>query len=169
VPGAVPDGSKLRLAPPQEPAWWSAPNLGSVPTDSLSRVQHPKLTKWVVPAQPSLFPLTNDEKDGVAFRLADAVIRSGTYAAQKRLAGRVSTTDMHIRSLLVALLEGSNRLTPTLAATAMEAPLSALRGAVAHAQRLLNVEGYAVLRRDADGETLILDEALLREQFEVRA
>jgi hypothetical protein len=76
---------------------------------------------------------------------------------------------MHIRSLLVALLEGSNRLTPTLAATAMEAPLSALRGAVAHAQRLLNVEGYAVLRRDADGETLILDEALLREQFEVRA
>ena len=44
-----------------------------------------------------------------------------------------------------------------------------LPGAVAHAQRLLNVEGYAVLRRDPDGETLILDDALLREQFEVRA
>ena len=34
-----------------------------------------------------------------------------------------------------------------------------------HVQRLLNVEGYPVLRVDADGATLILDEGLLREQF----
>jgi len=45
----------------------------------------------------------------------------------------------------------------------------ALRGAVLHVQRLLNVEGYAVLRIDADGATVILDEPLLREQFGVRA
>ena len=43
-----------------------------------------------------------------------------------------------------------------------------LRGAVLHAQRLLNVEGYPVLRVDADGATVILDEALLREQFGIR-
>jgi hypothetical protein len=36
---------------------------------------------------------------------------------------------------------------------------------VLHVQRLLNVEGYAVLRVDADGATLILDDALLREQY----
>ena len=44
-----------------------------------------------------------------------------------------------------------------------------LRGAVLHVQRLLNVEGYPVLRVDADGATVILDEALLREQFGIRA
>jgi hypothetical protein len=113
--------------------------------------------------------LSRDRADGVAGRLAGAVIGSATYAAQKRLAGRVSTTDEHVRSLLTSLLAGGNRLTPGVAATALGVPVPALRGAVAHVQRLLNVEGYAVLRRDADGETLILDEALLREQFEVRA
>ena len=41
--------------------------------------------------------------------------------------------------------------------------------AVLHVQRLLNVEGYPVLRVDADGSTVVLDEALLREQFGVRA
>jgi len=44
-----------------------------------------------------------------------------------------------------------------------------LRGAVVQVQQLLNVEGYAVLRLDVDGSTLVLDEALLREQFEVQA
>ena len=112
--------------------------------------------------------MPRDETAGAAGRLASAVVRSATYAAQKRLAGRVSTTDEHVRSLLTSLLAGGNRLTPGIAATALEVPVQALRGAVAHVQRLLNVEGYAVLRRDADGETLILDEALLREQFEVR-
>ncbi len=45
--------------------------------------------------------------------------------------------------------------------------MSRLRGAVPQAQRLLNIEGYAVLRLDADGRTLVLDETLLREQFGV--
>jgi hypothetical protein len=40
-----------------------------------------------------------------------------------------------------------------------------LRGAVLHVQRLLNVEGYPVLRVDANGATLLLDEVLLREQY----
>jgi len=35
------------------------------------------------------------------------------------------------------------------------------------AQRLLNVEQYAVLDRDADGSTIVLDVALLKEQFGV--
>jgi hypothetical protein len=171
VPGGVPDGSDLRLAPPQEPAWWSAPNPGIVPGDAFPLTAEPPKSRRRVPAanQPSLFELSGHETDGAARRLADAVIRSSTYAAQKRLAGRVSTTDEHIRSLLTELVTGGNRLAPGVAATTLEVPVSALRGAVAHAQRLLNVEGYAVLRRDPDGETLILDDALLREQFEVRA
>jgi hypothetical protein len=40
-----------------------------------------------------------------------------------------------------------------------------LRGAVLHAQQLLNVDGYAVLMHDPDGVTVVLDEPLLREQF----
>ncbi len=171
VPGGVPEGSNLRLAPPQEPAWWSAPNAGAVPADAPPLPVEPPQGKRRVAAadQPGLFDWSRNETDGAAGRLADAVIRSATYKAQRRLAGRVSTTDEHVRSLLTRLLAGGNRLAPGVAATALDVPVSALRGAVAHVQRLLNVEGYAVLRRDSDGETLILDDALLREQFEVSA
>jgi hypothetical protein len=102
--------------------------------------------------------------------IAAAVVSSAAYAAQKRIAGRVSVTDDQIRRLLSALLAAvSHRLTPAPAATALEVSPITLRGAVLHAQRLLNVEGYPVLRIDADGATLILDEVLLREQFGIRS
>ena len=51
-----------------------------------------------------------------------------------------------------------------------EAPeIPTLRGAILHVQRLLNLEGYPVLRVDADGSTVVLDEALLGEQFGIRS
>ena len=99
---------------------------------------------------------------------ASAALRSPAYAAQKRTAGRVSVSDDQVRGLLDALLAAaSHRLAPTAAAAALQVSPVTLRGAVLHVQRLLNVEGYPVLRIDADGATLILDEDLLREQFGV--
>ena len=100
---------------------------------------------------------------------ASAAVLKSAYAAQKKVAGRVSVTDEQIRGLLDALLGApGHRLVPALAATALAVSPVMLRGAVLHAQRLLNVEGYAVLRVDADGSTVILDEVLLREQFGIR-
>ncbi len=101
--------------------------------------------------------------------VAAAVLKSAAYAAQKKIAGRVSVSDDQVRGLLDALLHApGHRLAPALAATALSVSPVLLRGAVLHAQRLLNVEGYPVLRVDADGATVILDEALLREQFGIR-
>ena len=39
------------------------------------------------------------------------------------------------------------------------------RNFIAKVKQLLNVDGYPVLRVDADGTTLVLDERSLREQF----
>src|SRR5664280_918614 len=76
--------------------------------------------------------------------------------------------DQQVRQLLEALLAApARRLPPTSAAVALGVAPATLRGAVLHAQRLLNVEGYAVLRLDVDGATVVLDETLLREQFEL--
>ena len=98
-----------------------------------------------------------------------AVLKSAAYAAQKKIAGRVSVTDDQVRGLLDALLAApGHRLVPAQAAAALAVSPVMLRGAVLHVQRLLNVEGYPVLRVDADGATVILDEALLREQFGIR-
>jgi hypothetical protein len=189
VPGAVPDGAELQLAPPQEPAWWIDPIVPVAPlpaTASPAPRPAADLRRRPNEVTPTLF----DEPDGhaepppptkarpaqatqieatPASPVPTAVLKSAAYSAQKKVAGRVSVTDGQIRGLLDALLDApGHRLVPALAATALAVSPVTLRGAVLHAQRLLNVEGYPVLRVDADGATVILDETLLREQFGVR-
>jgi hypothetical protein len=152
VPGDVPEGSELVLAAPQEPAWWSGP--------ARARGGPPAA------AQPALFdgPV---EQLSVSAELAAAVLRSRTFAKQRALAGRGMAME-HLEALLAALLDApAGRLAPAAVAVTAGLPVSRLRGAVAAAQRLLNVEGYPVLRLDVDGATAVLDKALLREQFDV--
>lgn len=151
VPGDVPEGSDLVLAAPQEPVWWTGPPRGGV-----AAVRQP-LTLFDEPvAEPS-----------AGAELTNAVLRSRPFARQRALAGRGMTME-HLESLLAALLDAPDRrLAPGAAAATAGIPVSRLRGAVAQAQRLLNVEGYPVLRLDVDGTTVVLDEALLREQFDV--
>lgn len=183
VPGAVPEGADLRLAPPQEPAWWIDPAAPVAPAVEVPPVSGAGARPRPVPAArraadeatPTLFdepgtqasPAEADQGP-TTDAVAAAVITSRAYATQKRIAGRVSVTDDQIRALLSALLAApGHRLAPTPAASALAVSPVTLRGAVLHAQRLLNVEGYPVLRVDADGATVILDEGLLREQFGV--
>jgi len=182
VPGAVPDEVDLHLAPPQEPAWWIDPMTPVAPArpapaaaaqpprpaaDFRRRPQDVAPTLFDQPdAEPAPSPAAEATPGSKA---SAAVLKSAAYAAQKKVAGRVSVTDEQIRGLLDALLGApGHRLVPTLAAAALAVSPVMLRGAILHAQRLLNVEGYPVLRVDADGATVVLDEVLLREQFGVR-
>jgi hypothetical protein len=198
VPGTVPDDADLQLAPPQEPAWWTDPaapapivlavasthpaqhGLVPAPAESL------RARRGDADAAPTLF---DDEpaseisvpsarppsatgvpvSSATSVAAGAAVVRSTAYSAQKKIAGRVSVTDDQVRALLDALLTApGHRLVPAWAATALAVSPVTLRGAVLHVQRLLNIEGYPVVRVDADGATVILDEALLREQFGIR-
>jgi hypothetical protein len=114
---------------------------------------------------PSATEAIAPEPTGTESRAA-RVLKSPVYAAQKKIAGRVSVSDQQVGALLSALFAApGRRLAPAAAATALQVAPVLLRGAVLHVQRLLNVEGYAVLRVDADGATLILDDALLKEQY----
>jgi PglZ domain len=191
VPGAVPDGADLALAPPQQPTWWIDP------AESARRPAAPPATDLTLGPAPTAGPRSREQDQlptlfdepelsparagsaaaspvpaGPASQgspVTTAVLKSAVYAAQKKIAGRVSVRDDQIRELLdTLLLAAGRRLAPSLAATALAVSPVMLRGAVLHAQRLLNVEGYPVLRVDADGATVILDEALLREQFGIR-
>jgi hypothetical protein len=100
--------------------------------------------------------------------VAGAVLRSAVYRGQRGIAGRVAVSDQRVRALLEALLEAPDRrLRRHRAATALQVSPPAIPGAVAQVGRLLNVEGYKVIALDVDGETVVLDETLLREQFEV--
>jgi hypothetical protein len=169
VNGAVPPGADLQLAAPQEPAWWSGP-LVSTPavlspgasTFARRAAQEPPTLFDDVPAEPSPTPVS------LAHPAADAVVRSATYREQRGRAGRIAVSDEQVTSLLNALLlSPAGRLPALQACLALGVAPVALRGAVPHVQRLLNVEGYDVLTVDVDGTTLLLDRDLLRDQFAV--
>lgn len=191
VPGAIPETvDLLHLAPPQEPAWWDGPapvragepvsaqHVSAPPakrSPSRTRVSQPSGDSPTLFDVPVLDPVAVQARrasvadTGTLFApLADAVLASQTYAAQKKLAGRGVPNDDQIRSLLTALLGApGNRLGQAQFAAALRVPSTLFLGVVAQVQRVLNVEGYAVLARDSDGITVVLDEALLREQFGV--
>lgn len=166
VNGAVPADTGLRLAPPQEPLWWDAP-LSSTPVMLSPAVS--QLARKAAEEPPTLFDAVATEAPvSSADSLATAVLRSATYRQQRAGAGRVAVADDQVLALLNALLAGpANRLAAPQASIALGVSAVALRGAVPHVQRLLNVEGYGVLTVDADGSTLVLDRDLLQDQFEV--
>ncbi len=182
VPGVVPEHVSLHLAPPQEPAWWIDPVASVLPAEGSPPAADPvprpagDFRRRRQETVPTLFDEPDIEPAPAAADQAapgspvpGAVLKSAAYAAQKKVAGRVSLTDDQVRGLLDALMAApGHRLVPARAAAALTVSPVMLRGAVLHVQRLLNVEGYPVLRVDADGGTVILDEALLREQFGIR-
>jgi hypothetical protein len=195
VSGAVPDGVDLELAPPQEPEWWTDPVILAAPGARTGRVgrdrrmraelaHDPRLRSAVGATEPTLFDLperaaspdgtaadtgyaSGADDEGVHAReVAAEVIRSASYKAARRISVRLAVSDSQITHLLIALLSAAGRrITPVQAAAVLGVAPAGLRGAILHAQRLLNVEGYPVLRVDADGSTVVLDEPLLREQF----
>ena len=198
VPGAVPADSDLRLAPPQEPSWWtdpilSAPAATSSPvTSSVTAPPRPSRPALGLRKRPSesmatLFDVPETEATGTRPKdvgpaaalepqatlapdsVAAAVLKSQAYTAHKKSTGRVSITDAQIKALLEALLAApSYRLAPSAAASALGVSPVLLRGAVLQAQQLLNIDSYPVVRIDADGATVILDGTLLAEQYGIR-
>jgi hypothetical protein len=92
------------------------------------------------------------------------VIASPRLTAQRQIVRR-APTDASIASLIDALSNAGGRLTVTEAAAATgEAPVR-MSGYLAQAARLLNVDGYAVLRTTDEGRTVELNPSLLRQQF----
>ena len=97
------------------------------------------------------------------------MLTSLAYKANKKRAGRLSVSDAQVGALLAALAGSpSHRLAPVAAASALEESPVMLRGAITQVQQLLNIDGAAVIRIDADGATVILDGAALAEQYGVR-
>jgi hypothetical protein len=169
VNGAAPADTGLQLAVPQEPVWWNAP-LTAAPAPMTPTVS--EYARRAAQEPPTLFDEVSSEPAPepapAVHPAASAVIGSSTYGEQRAQAGRVAVSDEQVTALLNALLlSPANRLPATQASVALGVAPVALRGAVPHVQRLLNVEGYGVLTVDVDGTTLILDKELLRDQFEV--
>ena len=154
-------------APLSYPRWWTAEESREAPL----RLPEPgPATAPESPTgpQPDLFAEADRPQPAAATRWAP-LFASEVYAAQRQLAGRSAPDDGTVGAALEALCDSRAERLPlvTLAKRLDVAPQSHVRRTVTGLQRLLNVDGYPVLRLDDDGEHVELDGALLVERFEL--
>ncbi len=158
--------------PVDVPLWWDEPAVAlEVATKIAGR------TKPRKPEQTGL--LFDMEEENVEPRLLVAklpvesgliasLFRSAIFEQQKKLAGRSVPSDEILRSVLSALEERGGRMTSAAIARTVSYPPLRLRGLLAVMQRVLNIDGFAVLTRDEASDTVDLNRELLKRQFGLR-
>lgn len=139
-------------------AEWATPVVGAEPSWWHAGVVHPTLKTATAP---SLF-----DTEKTPSPLPEKVIRSKVFEAQLNLAGRVVVKREQIKALLAVLLD-AHEITAAQAATALGVATASVNGALMQTKRILDVEGYEVLR--VSRGVVSLDVAALTEQFRVRA
>jgi hypothetical protein len=158
--------------PDPTPDWWEETPTPS-PATAVAEVKPPPQKTpenlWEMaerePAPvPEVQPATPARADWVT-----ALLGSPLFADQKRLGGRKVPTDEVFAGLLSALDASGGKMTAAALARRLQMPLFRLRGLLAVVQRVLNVEGYAVLARDEASDTVGLDRDLLLHQFDLLA
>jgi hypothetical protein len=159
TPVELAEADGARPAPPQEPAWWSLVALdlpGPIAAPPVPATSTPTL--FDEPTSPAAEHLS----------LGRRVTASAAYAEARALAGRLRITDDQVAKLVDRLAAApQRRLSLAQAAVVLGVPPSSISGAVEQARKVLNVEGYPVLSREAVTDTVILDVGLLVEQFGV--
>ena len=97
----------------------------------------------------------------------EALLRSAVFKQNQERAGRVQVSDDQLRQLLRLLSSGHGAAMTGAIAQKLAIPRIRLRGFLAAVQKLLNVDGYPVLKVDREAETVKLDQDALRTQFEL--
>lgn len=97
----------------------------------------------------------------------NALLASPILSEQKALAGRAIPPNEILTKLLTALDRRGGKLTSTALARAIDYPPLRLPGLLAVMQRILNIDGYAVLTRDEASDTVELNQHLLCQQFDL--
>lgn len=158
-------------APPSEPAWWhggtdatsvmaARPAISTIPLRLQSGgVQQAELFAEVVS------PTSSSAIASIQFGWIEELFRSEAYVAQRRFTGRGAPADDQIRLLLIALAGRGGRLSRVGLAQAMSQSVLRLPSLVDATRRMLNLDQAQVLR--TAGDDIVLDEVLLRTQFEL--
>ena len=179
----------LEPCEPRGPAWWDAPRRGG---RDLSR-RDPSSSSSS-PARPVRIPagflFHPEPPQDVAARpvAADAgpppaatglgpaeaspgwlkrLVNSATYQAQRQMVRKFAPEDEVVIRMLEALLSQDGSMTPAALARRIGQPTARLDGLIAKVQRLLNVEGYDVLRLDRRRELVELEVPMLKRQFDL--
>jgi hypothetical protein len=156
-------------APSDAPLWWDDQPAAAATAEAKSKKTVSRRTE-----QPRL-PMDFGEPPEAALPVPSAVepkwvtklLASPLFAQQKKLAGRSVPAEDLLRAFLRTLEERGGKMTSAAVSRAMSFPTIRLRGFVAVTQRLLNIDGFAILTRDEASDTVELNRELLKRQFEL--
>lgn len=156
------------LAPPSEPSWWLGPAQDVQPVvvtaPSATAKRRETSGQGDLFGQPASSANLKQPPPASAVWI-DVLIGCENYIAQRNLAGRGAPPDDQIKALLVALSGRGGRMSKTTLAQALGIAAVRLGGFVSAARRVLNLDQAQVIA--LDGEDVVLDEALLRLQFQL--
>ncbi len=154
------------------PSWWEESPAGPAASGVTS-----SRTKPAKPAQRKLPFDTGDESGQAteprALATAEAewirdLFQSPIFQQQKKMAERSVPAEEVFRAILSALDQRGGRMTSAALSRSVNYPMMRLRGLLAVMQRILNIDGFAVLTRDDASDTIDLNRELLRHQFDLR-
>jgi len=154
--------------PIDTPAWWDEPS-----PEPVAGVQPaPRLKPFKPQPSGTLFDMETEDKTPVVPDVAaptwvSRLLSCPVFEDQKRLGGRGVPSDEVFTKLLSALDQRGGKMTSVALARALEFPAVRFPGLLAKAERILNVDGYDVLRRDDASDTIELNRDLLLKQFDL--
>ena len=173
---AVPGWS---AAPVTSPAWWRgpvevapiqvAPPAPETPAQEAAESAGAGTLFDVVTAAPTAGPADRREPAAASPRpaLVAALLGAPQYQRnrQLKLAGQPTLPDDRVAALLTGLLAAGGRQRMDALAARAGVPAQRIANTVTVLRRLLSVEGYQSVTVDSDGQTVVLDERMLRDQF----
>lgn len=151
-------------APVTSPDWWRGPvETLSASLETVVGAKDGGLFE-LRPAAPAPTPAgTVPEKRP---ELVAALLAAPPYRRNPKLKqASQSLPDDRVAALLTALLAAGGRLRMDALAVAAGVPAQRIASTVTVLRRLLSVEGYQSVTIDSDGQTVVLDERMLRDQF----
>ncbi|HVC93471.1 MAG TPA: BREX-2 system phosphatase PglZ [Pirellulales bacterium] len=161
--------------PIDTPGWWDEPSTVAPPAESsepqveVARRRPETLFDLVTeePAVGETSPARVATPEAAAPPWIGKLLASAVFENQRRLGGRAVPANDIFARLLALLDQRGGKLTAAALARGLDYPPMSLRGLLAVIQRVLNVDGYAVLNRDENSDTIELNRELLLRQFDL--
>jgi hypothetical protein len=153
------------------PVWWDeaysseSQDTESHPQSVPPKVEQKRFSKPFFDQPWNQVTVATGEGTEKSIQWIEALVDSALFVQQKRYAGRSVPEESLIKGFLKCLNDRGGKMTGTALARALDYPPFRLRGLMAVMQRLLNVDGYAVLSRDDSTDTIEFNKELLFLQF----
>lgn len=162
--------------PERLPAWWRPQG------DTKGAVSEPAVVDpYRSAAEPTAAPPASKQASlfdegapasapsGAGEGLLEQLLASKTLKRQMTAAGKLAPRQEALRTALAELMANHGSLGRKALAVALGQPEFRVRGQLAAMQRVLNIDGYAVIRELPETGEVQLDQRLLAKQFELKS